>query len=100
MSLGPTNTKDVAILGSLFEAARDGRVIVVQQLLKAGAEVDKADEDGTTPLSIAAQNGHLEVVQQLLNTGANVEKADKDGFTPLFVAAQEGHLKILQQLLI
>eukprot|EP00658_Telonema_sp_P-2_P076721 TRINITY_DN6775_c0_g1_i1.p2 TRINITY_DN6775_c0_g1~~TRINITY_DN6775_c0_g1_i1.p2 ORF type:complete len:105 (+),score=34.15 TRINITY_DN6775_c0_g1_i1:197-511(+) len=54
-------------------AAQNGHTEVVRELLGAGAEVDKAAENGATPLSFAAQNGHTEVVKELLGAGAEVD---------------------------
>ncbi|XP_078608423.1 uncharacterized protein LOC144880232 [Branchiostoma floridae x Branchiostoma japonicum] len=85
----------------LYIAAQCGHVKVVQQLLKAGAEADKAKQGGATPLFIEALSGHVEVVQQLLKAGAEVDKAiaNEDGATPLVIAAQNGHVRVVQLLL-
>ena len=66
---------------------------MVEQLLKAGADVNTArTDDGSTPLYIAAQNCHEGVVEQLLEAGADVDQAKTDdGATPLIVAAGEGY---------
>ena len=50
---------------------------VVEQLLKAEADVNKAirTDFGATPLYMAAQNGHEGVVEQLLKAEADVDKA-------------------------
>ena len=48
-------------------------VETVKLLLKAGANVDAADEDGDTALTLAACNGHVEMVKLLLKAGANVD---------------------------
>ena len=45
----------------------------IQILLQAGADIDAADKDGWTPLSIAAENGNLEAVKALLQNGARRE---------------------------
>ena len=60
---------------------------IVERLIAAGADVDKADtDDGTTPLYVAAQNGHHPVVERLIAAGADVDKATTDNdFTPLFL---------------
>jgi ankyrin repeat protein len=47
-------------------------VEVVQALIAAGADVNKANNDGRTPISVASQKGHLEVVQALSAAGADV----------------------------
>ena len=50
---------------------------MVKALIEAGADVNKADNGGWTPLYRAAQNGHEAVVKALIEAGADVNKADK-----------------------
>ncbi|MBE35033.1 MAG: hypothetical protein CMI16_05680, partial [Opitutaceae bacterium] len=38
--------------------------------LKAGADVNKAENDGSTPLIFASRNGHEAIVKMLLDVGA------------------------------
>jgi ankyrin repeat protein len=76
-----------------------GRLPVVHALLHAGADVDKAMDNGATPLYMASQNKHLPVVQALLQGGADVNEAMDDGGTPLYVASQVGHQPVVQALL-
>jgi ankyrin repeat protein len=78
--------------------ARDG-LQAVQLLLDAGAQVDAAGDDGSTPLLLAAKQGLTDVVQQLLAAGANIHAASALGSTPLFAAAKKGHLAVVQLLL-
>ena len=59
--------------------------------MDAGADKEKATDDGLTPLHFAAHQGHHAVVQCLLDAGADKEKASNDGFTPLHFAALQGH---------
>ena len=48
--------------------------------------VNRAMEDGRTPLFIASEKGHVDAARLLLDKGAEVDKADEDGETPLLVA--------------
>ena len=59
---------------------------MVELLLKAdGVDVNKAREDGATPLYIAAQEGHASVVELLLKAdGVDVNKGDR-GWSYAFV---------------
>ena len=54
----------------LYIAAMGGYVAVVQCLVEQGADIDKADEDGTTPLMAALEEGHEEVAAYLRAAGA------------------------------
>ncbi|HEY4362719.1 MAG TPA: ankyrin repeat domain-containing protein [Bryobacteraceae bacterium] len=60
---------------------------VAQSLLDAGAEVDRPDPEGLTPLHWAVLGNHVELAQLLLNHGAQVNRQDKHGMTPLLYAA-------------
>ena len=70
---------------------------VVQFLCEAGADKDKGDQTGATPLFRAAQNGHLEVVQFLCNAGAK-NIADNNGVTPRRIAEENGYLEVVRFL--
>lgn len=60
----------------------------VQQDLQNGADVNKKDRWGITPLMAAAgSNPDPEVIITLLRAGANVNARDNHGWTPLMAAA-------------
>jgi ankyrin repeat protein len=48
-------------------------------LLKAGAEVNRADSQGITPLILAAQNPNTDLISPLLQAGADPEARDHSG---------------------
>jgi len=83
---------------ALQRAAHSGHYHTVKRLIDAGADVNKALDNGATPLFIAAQQGHVEIVRALIDAGADVNKALDDGATPLFIAAQQGHVEIVRVL--
>jgi ankyrin repeat protein len=58
-------------LSTLMFAAREGRLDVVRELVKAGASLNYANPDGMTALMIAVINDHLDVAGMLLESGAN-----------------------------
>mmetsp|Transcript_34376 Transcript_34376/g.55159 ORF Transcript_34376/g.55159 Transcript_34376/m.55159 type:complete len:82 (+) Transcript_34376:1418-1663(+) len=72
---------------------------VVNARLAAGAEVDRADKHGLTPIFNAAEQGHEAVRMRLLRCGARVDKPSVDGSTPLAFAMQAGHPAIVAALL-
>jgi ankyrin repeat protein len=55
-----------------------GHLEVVEALLAAQADVNKASNDGETPLHWASYKGHLEVVKALLAAQADVNKANDE----------------------
>jgi ankyrin repeat protein len=68
-------------------------------LLEHGADINKAQNDGCTPLHMASQQGHVDVVRVLLEQGADINKAKNNGCTPLFMASQDGHVDVVRVLL-
>ena len=80
-------------------AAQHGHEAVLRALIQAGADVNKADDTGGTPLVVGAQNGHQAVVRALIQAGADVNKAGDNGWTPLLIAAQNGHQVVVRALI-
>jgi ankyrin repeat protein len=88
-------------------ATRHGDLAVTKVLVEAGAELERADADGVTPLlnailnaSIAAARGapaqmeHLAVARYLVERGANVNATDWYGETPLWAAIDVRNLDV------
>ncbi|XP_069734149.1 protein fem-1 homolog A [Phaenicophaeus curvirostris] len=98
---------------AVFNAARDGKLSLLQQLLGRRSRAERealtagAGAAGT-PLLIAARHGHLEVVEFLLDRcGARVGEGGAvcfdgetiEGAPPLWAAAAAGHLHVVRSLL-
>ena len=66
---------------------------------KRGANIDKARDNGCTPLYIASAMGHVDVVRVLLEAGADIDKAKDNGATPLSIASWMGHVNVVKVLL-
>ena len=60
-----------------------GNVKCAELLVEAGANINKADGDGWSPLHLACKEAHLDVIQFLVNAGANVQQVTDDGVTAL-----------------
>jgi hypothetical protein len=58
---------------------------VVRALIKVGADVNKANDNGATPLYLAAQLGNEAVLRAHVESGADVSKGTQ-GMTPLSVS--------------
>lgn len=66
---------------ALCLAAERGHDAAVALLISGGANVDRENPWGQTPLMGAAQNGHVAVVRTLLKGGCNVYKVNSRGYT-------------------
>ena len=84
---------------TLYDACKSGDMIAVTQLLDRGADMDRALDNGATPLHLACQKGHVEIVQCLLERGADKDKATIQGAAPLHIACQSGHVTLVRLLL-
>jgi len=67
---------------------------VVRALIEAGADVNKAGDDGVSPLFIAAQEGLGAVLRTLIEAGAR-----GTGVMPLFIAAQIRFVALVRALI-
>jgi ankyrin repeat protein len=86
---------------ALIIACHNGHFDVVNELIGAGAVVDKPDsQDGVTGLFLAAQEGHLKIVERLLKAGATIDLPRMyDLASPLFIASFKGNLDVVKFLL-
>ncbi|MFO7325231.1 MAG: ankyrin repeat domain-containing protein [Pseudomonadota bacterium] len=81
-------------LTPLLFAAREGCIPCIDELLKAGADIDLDDPDGTTALIMALLNRHWDTAKFLIEAGADVNLWDIYGQTPLYVAVDQNTLPI------
>ena len=75
----PTGSKDTA----LGMAAAFGHSAVAIALINAGADLNKRNKDGNTPLHSAAFLCHTKIVQALVTKGADKGARNNDGSTAL-----------------
>ena len=69
------------------------------QLIRAGANVNAANDLGVTPLWAASTNGSAALLQRLLDAGANPNVALISGETPLMAASRSGKAESVAALL-
>ena len=67
---------------------------MVSALLEAGADKNRANDFGATPVFISAERGRKAVVSALLEAGADKSK----GNAPLYMAVQNGHKAVVSAL--
>ena len=72
----------------LLLAVRRSNLMIVELLLKAGADTGCADLQGFLPLHIAAAGGDQFVGKALLTAGADINQKTAEGQTPLIFAAR------------
>jgi hypothetical protein len=94
---GPTNNQKVT---ALYNAAAQGSTQMVQDLIKAGANVNARDSRSLTPLhfALASETPSLEVIRTLLAAGADVNARDNTGETPLDWAEKFGYRDVVRTL--
>jgi len=91
---------------ALGQACRKGNASVVDLLLAAPTAsallIDRADDNGATPLSWACQKGKPQIAAALLRAGADKEKPNGKGGTPLMLClsngSDKGHLGCVREL--
>src|SRR5258706_8497821 len=85
----------------LHQAAREGDLARVEDLLRRKYPVNRFDELGNTPLHWAVQLGHLHIVERLIEAGANVNAHDERviGNTPLSDNARECSYEMAKRLI-
>ena len=68
-------------------------------LIRAGADVNLANDYGVTPLSLACTKGNAALVRMLLDAAANPNAARTTGETPLMTCARTGNAEAVKLLL-
>ena len=71
----------------------------VKFLVGKGADVNKVDNQGATPLTSAARDRHPEMAEFLIGLGADPNLTNNDGITPLIAAVLRDHVPTVKALL-
>ena len=85
---------------TVHRAVEENNKSDLRMLIAAGANVDKADKNGKTPLWIASEIGREDIVRMLIDAGAYVNMAEfLDGKTPIYIATEKKHEEIVRLLI-
>ncbi len=84
---------------ALHWAVQKDSVDIVDQLLRAGANVKATNRYDVTPLTLACTNGNFAIVERLLKAGADANTALPGGETVLMTAARTGKPDVIKALL-
>jgi len=76
-----------------------GHLGIVEDLIAHNADIDAADCEGKSTLSIAAIMGNVEIATTLLNLRVDVDQRDSSGSSPLFHAVMFGRIEVASLLL-
>jgi uncharacterized protein len=82
----------------LLRAAAIGHVATAQVLLRAGANVNAAGENGWTPVLVALVNGHATMATALLDAGARADTVGPNGVGALDLARALDDTQLIQRL--
>jgi hypothetical protein len=93
------NAIDKNGLTPLMYAVDRNYVAAAQELLKAGADVDKPNTEGYTPLMTAVTVGKADMVAVLLQAGADTNVVSPEGETAMSMARRKNKQVIISLLL-
>ncbi|KAF7822171.1 potassium channel SKOR-like [Senna tora] len=79
-------------------AAYEGDFYLLKHLISSGADPNKVDYDGRSPLHISASRGYVDIACFLIEQGVNINYPDKFGSTPLLEAIKNGHEEVASLL--
>ncbi len=72
----------------------------VENFIALGADVNAAEEDGTTPLMRAVHGRFADIAKRLMVSGADVTARNHYGVTALYLAARSGDAATTRALLV
>ena len=67
----------------------EGHYKIVKLLLEFGADINKAHNDGTTPVCVASGNAYYKTIRLLLEAGADANLANNQGYSPLYWSSKK-----------
>lgn len=84
----------------LLDALNSKQYIKIRELLGEGADIEKKDQKGLSPLSAMVKSGNSDMVKLLLQYGAHINAIDNNGYTALHYAVELGYANIAEILIL
>ena len=91
--------REEAKTSSFPDAAKDGNLKRVKELMAKGHKATETDPGGTPVIVLAALGGNVEVTQFLLQQGADPDARGRDGGAPLNAASFLGRPGVVKALI-
>lgn len=91
-----SNEEKAKLTKQFFNAAEQGDVTQITEILNKGIDINVADEQGRTAAMIATYGNFPEVVKVLIAHGADINIRDNIKNNPFLYAGAEGYLEILR----
>ena len=85
--------------GQLATAIQDGKRAAALEMIRAGADVNEAQPDGTRPIHWAVYRFDYDVMDALIAKKAKVDVTNEFGSTPLAEATKQGNARMVKTLL-
>jgi ankyrin repeat protein len=94
----PVNLCDHKGNSLIMLASYNGNFETTVMLVDFGAEVDKKNDRGQTPLAGVCFKGYIDIVKVLVKAGANIYENNGMGTTPIMFASMFGNSEIVKFL--
>src|SRR5262249_15590541 len=85
--------------GQLATAIQDGKRAAALEMIRAGADVNEAQPDGTRPIHWAVYRLDYDVMDALIAKKAKLDVTNEFGSTPLAEATKQGNARMVKTLL-
>lgn len=95
----PPTAAEYAAYSGLLAAAAQGRASAVEDLVRAGGDLEVRDDNGRTPLLVAAYRRDPAVAKALLEAGANPNALDNQSYDAVTIAAVGNDIAMLKLML-
>ena len=82
----------------LMRAAQEGHTGIVEDLLRAGAQVNRTNRSQMNALMLASQRGHADICRLLIRAGAVLDAKTHSDSTALQLACKRSHTRVVKVL--